>query len=746
MRGEEKITSSHLERTAVIYLRQSTLMQVREHGESTARQYGLAGEAARLGWPAARIEVIDCDLGLSGRTATHREGFKQLLGRVCLAEVGAIFGLEISRLARSSADLSRLLEVARLTGTLVIDSDGIYDLGDFNDRLVLGLKGQMSEAELHLLHNRLAGAQLAAARRGELRVALPAGYVYDADGVVVKDPDEEVAAAVSDMFRAFTQTGSAYGVAGVFDGRRFPCRAGAGQPGDLAWGRLTYGRVVRLLHNPVYAGAYVFGRHRTRQQVDPDGAVHERTRLLPRDQWQVLIPDHHEGYISWQDHLAIEAKMAANQSSRGARPPREGQALCQGIIYCGCGWHMGVSYHDGSRAYYNCRARSDRQATPGCQHVSAAAVDAAVTGALFAALAPSELALAIAAAGEVTDRRQRQTRAAELAVQRASYQADRAERAFTACEPENRLVARTLETRWEARLTELADARAALTAQLQARTPLPEPAQLADTAASLPALWQAPTTTGKDRKRLLRTLLGDITLMPASDPAWLRIGLRWNSGATEELLIERHQQTPRTSPAALELARRLGPGMDNKTLAAALNTAGHHTASGRPFDIDSTGNLRTYHNISYPALLADGELTTTQAAERTGVSVQTIKYWIDHGYLTAHRGPSGRYAIPFPPEVEAACRQRAASSFHQHKDITALPRRDGEHAVPELASRLGINPPRIYNWIKQGILPARRGPGARLWVTLTPQAEADCRRRITTTSTQTADPGKPSNT
>ncbi|MGD0687814.1 MAG: recombinase family protein [Streptosporangiaceae bacterium] len=716
MRGEQKIGRSHLDRTAVIYLRQSTMMQVREHGESTARQYGLAGEAARLGWPATRIVVIDCDLGLSGRTATHREGFRDLLGRVCAGEAGAIFGLEISRLARSSADLSRLLEVARLTDTLVVDADGVYDLADINDRLLLGLKGQMSEAELHFLHSRLDGARLAAAARGDLRLPLPVGYAYD-DGQVVKDPDEEVAAAITDMFAAFTATGSAYGVVTAFAGRRFP----AGRAGERAWGRLSYSRVVGLLHNPVYAGAYAFGRHRTRQQVDAGGGVHARTRAVPRDQWQVLIPDHHEGYISWQDYLAIEAKMAANQSSAGARPPREGSALCQGIIYCGCGRHMGVRYHDDGRAYYSCRARSDQQATPGCQHASAATIDAAVTGALFTAIAPAELALAIAAAGEVTGRRARATRAAELAVTRASYEADRAERAFSACEPENRLVARTLEARWETRLTELADAQAALSAQLQDQAPLPGPQELRDTAASLPALWHAPTTSSKDRKRLLRTLLGDITIMPAADPAQLRIGLRWNSGTTEELLTARHYLQPRTSPAALTMARQLGPAMDNKTLAAALNDAGHRTATGRPFDIGSAGNLRTYHHISYPPPVTDGELTTAQAAARLGVSVQTIKYWIDHGYLTARRGPAGHYAIPFTPDIEAACRQRAATSFHQHKDIQTGPRRDGEHSITETAALLGVNPPRIYAWIKQGTLQARRGPGARLWITLTPQ-------------------------
>jgi DNA invertase Pin-like site-specific DNA recombinase len=741
MRGEEKISGSHLERAALVYLRQSTLVQVREHTESTARQYGLAGEAARLGWPAARIEVIDCDLGLSGRTATHREGFRELLGRVCAGEAGAVFGLEVSRLARSNADMSRLLEFARITGTLVIDADGIYDLADINDRLLLGLKSQLSEAELHLLHTRLDGARLAAAARGELRLPLPAGYARDEAGQIVKDPDEEIQAAISDVFAAFTAAGSAYGVVAAFAGRRFPGRAGP--DGRPAWGRLSYGRVVGLLHNPVYAGAYVFGRHRTRQHVDASGTVRSRTRTMARGQWQVLIRDHHEGYITWEEYLAIEAKMAASQTSGGARPPREGGALCQGIIYCGCGRHMSVHYQD-SRAYYACRARSDRQAVPGCQHASAAVVDAAVTQALFTAIAPAELELAIAAAGEVTGRRQRAARAAGLAVERARYQADRAERAFLACEPENRLVARALEARWEARLAELADAETALAAQLASQAPLPDPGQLAETAARLPGLWHAPATSSKDRKRLLRTLLGSITLMPAGDPAHLRIGLHWNSGATDEIITGRHCQQPRTPPGAIGLARRLGPAMNNAGLAAALNAAGHRTAHGRPFDATSAGNLRRYHGIPFPSPAGAGELTIAQAAGKLSVSVQTIKYWIDRGYLPARRGPAGLWAIPFPAEVEAACRERAARSIHQHKDIIREPRGDGEYTITETAARLGIKPPRVYAWIKEGILPARRGPGARLWISLTPQNEAECCRRIAaSTTTEALKPSTP---
>src|SRR6266481_6184331 len=443
IRGEQKVTRAHLERTATVYVRQSTLMQVREHAESTARQYGLAGLAARLGWAAADIEVIDADLGLSGRSATYREGFKQLVARVCLGEVGAVFGLEVSRLARSNADLARLLELARLTGTLVIDSDGVYELSDINDRLLLGLKSQMSEAELHWLTSRMNESKRAAARRGELRVPLPVGLVHDDENKVIIDPDEEVAAAISDVFAAFDATGSAYGVAGAFAGRRFPRRAYGGVwAGQLRWGRLTHARAAGILRNPAYAGAYVFGRRRSRQVVDPDGMVRSSVTELPRDQWEVLIPGHHPGYITWEDYLANEAKLAANRTNAGARPPREGSALCQGIVFCGaCGRSMQVRYQDRYPRNECSHSRADHVATPLCGSVRADTVDEAVAPALLAAVEPAQVALALAAAEEVTTRRQRSVRAAELAVERARYDADRAERALLACEPENRLVA-----------------------------------------------------------------------------------------------------------------------------------------------------------------------------------------------------------------------------------------------------------------------------------------------------------------
>jgi len=664
-----KIGRSHLERAAVVYVRQSTLAQVREHTESTARQYALAEQAVALGWDRHDVQVIDADLGLSGRSVEGRDGFRSLVSKVCLGEVGAIFGLEISRLARSSADLSRLLELARLTDTLLVDGDGVYDLTDFNDRLLLGLKGTMSEAELHLLAGRLQGAKRAAAARGELRTPLPVGYLHDDQGATVIDPDEEVAAAVADVFTAFTATGSAYQVVAAFTGRRFPLRAYGGVwAGQLRWGRLNHARVLGILNNPCYAGAYVFGRYSSRRTVRPDGSIHSGITLLPMEQWQVLIRDHHPSYLTWEDYLSNQAKLAANRTRSGARPVREGHALCQGIIGCGsCGRPMSTRYHRDGTGAYECHARKDQQATATCRSVSARAVDEIVTERLLAALNPDEVALAFAAADEVTGRRARASRAAELAVERARYDAERAERAFHAAEPENRLVVRTLEARWETRLAALAEAEQALAATHNAVPPLPARADLQALVGDLPRLWHAETTTARDRKRLLRTLIADITVLPEPDRAKVRVGIRWHTGATDEITAARPLPpgpAARTPSPAVELIRALGPTTSNDDLVTRLNAAGHRTGKNRRFDIDAVQWVRHVHKIPTPALLSRGEISVADAADRLGISADAVYYWIKAGHLPARRGPGNRLAITWSAQIEASCRARIASSGH----------------------------------------------------------------------------------
>ena len=666
MTAAGKISATHLERLAVVYVRQSSMAQVREHTESTARQYGLAQEAARLGWPAVRISVIDADLGISGRTASARSGFKELVGRVCVGEVGAILGLEVSRLARSSADLQRLLELCALTETLIIDSDGIYDLGSFNDRLLLGLKGTMSEAELHLLAGRLQGAKLAAAQRGELRFPLPVGYVCDDDGRTVMDVDEEVRAAVAAVFASFEAKGSAYAVVAALAGRRFPTRAYGGVwAGQVRWGRLTHSRVLQLLYNPSYAGAYVFGRYRSRRAVDPDGTIRLKTTELPREQWQVLIRDHHPAYITWETFVANNDRLAANCTCQGARPVREGGALLQGIILCGgCGCAMSATY-SGGKAIYDCaHSRSDHVTTAQCRSVLAEVVDRVVGKRLLEVLGPEEIALALAAADEVTARTANRNRALELRVERTRYEAARAERAFHHCDPDNRLVARSLEGRWEEKLRDLAEAERELACQKN-QPDLPSRAELEALATDFPQLWTALTTTDKDRKRLLRTLVGDVTIFSEPSSMELRIGIRWRSGASEELVTRRPDSSPqarRTSPSAIELATSLGPTRSDAEIAAELNRAGLKTGTGQHFDASKVSWMRYAYGIERRRLLAAGELSVKQVATHLGIAPNAVYDWIGRGQLAVRRVASGKLCVPFTSEVEQTLRQRIVNS------------------------------------------------------------------------------------
>jgi excisionase family DNA binding protein len=670
VRATAKITGSHLERLAVVYLRQSSPKQVRENFRSTERQYALAEEAARLGWEAERVVVIDGDLGISGRFSDTqaRTGYKQLVARVCLGEVGAIFGLEVARLARSSAELQRLLEFCGLTDTLVVDTDGVYDLQDFNDRLLLGLKAQMSEAELHIITARLQGAKRAAAERGELRFPLAVGYLYDEQGEWIIDPDEEVQAAIADLLAEFARTGSAYGVVGAFKDRRFPKRVwGGAWGGELRWGPLTHTRVVRILQNPCYAGAYVFGRYRSRRIVRPDGTIATTTVELPRSEWPVLIHDHHPAYISWETYLANQQRLAHNDTRAGQRPPREGSAICQGIVRCGsCGQSMSMRYRSGS-AHYDCSAsRINHLRTPACRSVKADVVDELVAGRLLAALAPEEIALALAAADEVQVRRARSSRALELRVERARYDAARAERAFHQCDPDNRLVARSLETRWEHALRELKDAEAELA---EHATPKPEPAreQIEALARDLPALWDSNSTTPKDRKRLLRALIADVTITSQPAGSELQIGIRWRSGAAEQHITRRppsRNDATRTPPATIDLIARLAPEHTNAEIAAELHAAGLRTGNGLPFTAHAVRHIRRAHHISTTPPRNDGDLTVNQVAERLGVSRDAIYYWVRHGQLHTRRSDTNRLRIPFGPDIEEECRARIANSAH----------------------------------------------------------------------------------
>lgn len=540
-----KVRPEHLNRMAIVYIRQSTLTQVRYNQKSTERQYALQEKALSLGWTQEQIQVIDEDLGISGSGRSLRQGFKRLVAQVSLGEVGAVFGLEIFRLARSSADLLRLLELCGLFNTIVVDEDGIYDMSDFNDRLILGFKGTMSEAELHFLRSRMLGGKKNKAQKGELRFPLPVGYTYDIDGQIVIDPDEEVQIAVRNVFHAFRASSSAYGVVKFFaqNNLRFPKRAyGGAWAGRLVWGTLTHSRVLGILYNPSYAGAYVYGRYHDQKQVDQQGLFIHHTVRLPKGQWEVFIPNHHPGYITWEDYEENLKQLQNNRTNlERSGPAREGAALLQGLVLCGkCGRRMSIRYtgNGGISPVYECKGRWEHGTRATCTTVPAPIIDQSITTRLMQVMQPAELDLAI----QVMDRLLKEDDDADkgwkLSLERAKYEAERVERQYQQVEPENRLVARSLETRWNEKLAELAriqEEYAQYRSRQSWRPTEQDKAQILALAKELPRIWNAATTTAKDQKRILRMLIEDVTIFAEARQSGIRLGLRWRNQSFEEI-------------------------------------------------------------------------------------------------------------------------------------------------------------------------------------------------------------------
>ena len=670
--GEAKVRRVHLERSAVIYIRQSTLAQVRENACSTERQYALEERALGLSWPKEHIEVVDQDLGCSGAQAAGRMGFQRLVAKVSLGEVGAVFGLEVSRLARSSADWHRLLELCALFDTLIVDEDGIYDLAEFNDRLVLGLKGTMSEAELHYLRSRLIEGKKVKASKGELRQELPVGYLYDELGRVVVDPDEEVRSAVAAVFRAFRRAGSAYGALKALVDQPFPKRAyGASGAGRLCWGRLTHGRIRSILKNPTYAGAYVFGRYRTHKAVGEHGALIVRSVEVPLGEWAVLIHDHHEGYIDWAEYLENQKRLEKNRTNAPATltlgPAREGRALLQGLAVCGgCGGRLTVRYAGNGGIYpqYECNraSREGLSRLPGCRSLGADLVDQEVVARVLGALTPAHLELASESLAELEARREQERLRWRQRRERLVFEAARAERQYQACEPENRLVARTLESRWNDSLLELArfDEEWAEKEQQWARQEAPSKEQVLAIARDLPRLWDAASTSSADRKRILRTLIEDVTISSDPEGPAVELGLRWRGGAAETLRLTRRARAwdqVRTPQQVVEAVRTLAAELTDKELAERLNREGWRSGKGRPFTKAAVQWIRCRHGIPGPAALSPGEYTVKAAAEHFNVSPNVIYYWIERGELKASKqAPGWPWRIRLEAETEARLR------------------------------------------------------------------------------------------
>src|ERR671935_821634 len=477
MSDRQKITDQHRRRRAVVYVRQSTPTQVEQHGESRARQYRLRQRALELGWPEAQVAVVDGDLGRSGASAEGRIGFKELVAEVGLGQVGLVLALEVSRLARSSADWHQLLDLCALTGTLIADADGVYSPADFNDRLLLGLKGTMSEAELHLIRARLDGGLRNKAARGELRLALPVGLDRGEGDRIVLCPDEQVRHAIERGFVLWRRLGSARQVVSelVAEGQKLPRRT-VGQR-RVRWARASYAAVHDFLTNPAYAGAFVFGRSRQQKSLGPDGRVRTKTVELPLEQWSVCLPEHHPGYVSWEQYLATRERLRANVRPRGegGGAAREGGALLQGLLRCGrCGRRMQVAYSGtgGRVVRYACVRGHQLHATDhACQSLGGLRVDRAVGEAFLEAVSPAGVSASAGAIEQLERQHEKRPAGQRLALERAQFEAERAGRQFDACEPEHRLVARTLERRLETALGDAERERRRLAALEQARPP-----------------------------------------------------------------------------------------------------------------------------------------------------------------------------------------------------------------------------------------------------------------------------------
>jgi DNA invertase Pin-like site-specific DNA recombinase len=665
----ELIQETHLQKLACIYLRQSTLRQVRQHQESTERQYALRDQALQLGWPAERILTLDRDLGISGTQMANRPDFQRLVSLVSLQKVGAVFALEASRLSRSDLDWHRLVDLCGWTATLLIDEDGAYNPGDFNDRLLLGLKGTMSQAELHFLRVRLQGGKLNKARKGQLRFPLPVGFAYAEPEGVVLDPDQEVQGAVRLVFTTFGQTASAYGVVQHFAEHQllFPKRSYGGVwNGQLRWGRLNHGRVLGLLRNPAYAGAYVFGRYRTCKSFSPTGQMHNTVRPMPLAEWQVNLPNQHPGYITWEEYLANQQRLVQNQTNgcpgAAGSAAREGPALLQGLLVCGqCGHRLSPRYlgEHGSLVWYECNWRRRELSGKSCWSVRGDLLDEAVAQRIVSALVPAQVEIALAAVAEVEQRDQALDHQWQLKIQRAEYEGQLAQRRFEEVDPANRLVAATLEQRWEHALQELEGLRQQYRQYQEKQTPPLSPEQQTQVrllANDLPRLWQAPTTTAKDRKRVLRLLLKDITLEKRAATHQAILHLRWQGGATEDLVVELPRKAAerwRYPEAFVDKVRQLAQQQTDYQIAATLNEQGLRSAKGRAFTASMIDWIRSKQHIPAPVLQRPGELTVRQLSQKFAVGRCVVYYWLEKGLVTARRPqPNGQMYITLSGQQE----------------------------------------------------------------------------------------------
>lgn len=665
--GEDRITTAHRAKLAFIYVRQSSAGQVRQHQESTELQYRLVDRALLLGWPKERVHVIDEDLGRSGASSENRHGFQRLIAEVGLGHAGLVLSLDASRLARNNRDWHQLVELCSLFGVLIADGERLFDPGAYHDRLLLGLSGIMSEAELHQIKVRLHQGERQKAARGELRLPLPAGLVEERGGEIVLNPDEEVQARLHLVFQLFRDLGSAHAVMRSLReaGLALPVRPLRGPaPHAVIWRPADSSRVLSILKNPAYAGAYVYGRHvqdpRRRRSDSPRSGTVTRA---PAD-WPVCLLDAHPSYIGWEEFMANQKQLADNGNrydvgQRGV--PRKGLALLQGIAVCGrCGRRMSLGYSGphGDYPVYRCRADKGQRAEPLCQEVRALAVDAEVERLVLAALVPDQVALAVAALGELEQEARLLERQWALKRERVRYEAERARRQYDAVEPENRLVARSLERAWEERLRAVEQVEQEYD-RWRREQPLTlsdaERAEILAVGENVASVWTARSTTAADRKRIVRLVLQEAILDQKRIPGRVLIRLVWQTGAVSEHDVRRAVQSYGDYAGIEDLERRVrvlnAAGKMDGEIATTLNAEGFLPSRGTAFDHRLVHLLRKRGGIvtvkingvgENPARWPDGSYSIQGAAEVLGVTAQTIFKWLKRGRLSGHQLTKGQ--------------------------------------------------------------------------------------------------------
>jgi len=654
MSRHPKIHPEHQERQAYIYIRQSTPRQVEQHLESQDLQYQMAQRAQTLGWAEAQIVIIDDDLGKSAITASNREGFQTLVTAVGLAQVGIVLVTDVSRLARNCGDWYHLLDLAALCGTLISDANEVYEPRDYNDRLLLGLKGTLSEAQWYTMRTQLHAARLNKARRGEFAIRLPVGYDREDDGQVVFCPDKEVQSSIRLVFDQFDRLGSARAVLLYFrrQGLDLPRRIQSGpNQCEIEWVRPSYQAIYRILTLPAYAGAYAYGK---RKSVRLPGAENKVVlRHVPMEEWAALKRDAFPGYITWEQYLINRERLRENAQganwSKGA--PRSGVALLQGIAICGrCGCRLHTRYSN--QPAYVCELANQQYGDPLCQNFMVPHIDEAVTEVFLEAIQPAHLEAALKALEEIETQRGSLGAHWEQRLERARYEADLARRRYERVDPDLRLVAAELERRWEEKLQtcqrlekEWAQVKEGELAPLTEA----DKAMIRKLAKDVPALWHAETTTPVERKRLLRCLIQDVTLDAMAKPGFSLIHIRWHTGTTTTVEAERPRAGCWTSRTVVERIRELAQHHPDDRIADLLNTDGVPTATGKTWNKRRVESVRKKYDITTACPYytkakgprGDGLIAAPEAAERLGVTQSMIALWFRQGFLVGHQRKPG---------------------------------------------------------------------------------------------------------